>query len=359
MHNEQYAFDKRIVVRRKKKAVLVVICSVIIFTSVYILIHKMANKANSETKNVSVVHNHGQATNKKDSSMVQDDKNTKIKEEFHFSSKRAYNNKMPISATTEEHSKELEKRRRNLINISENKLIQRAELGIPDAAPVFNSGCIRGNNSLAAIARANPNSIFVNGANKSKIVALTFDDAPDSKDTPKLLDILKDQGVKATFFLIGKKINGCENIVERAYDEGHLIAGHTYTHPALTKISSQQVESELTGVDDKIYSVIGRRIVFIRPPYGDINQSVDNTYNRLNYKAVLWSIDTLDWQNHDKNKIINTVMAKASTDDIILCHMDGTDGATLEAVPELIKNLKDKGYSFERVDQLLDIKGYK
>lgn len=320
MLEQQVTTEKRKIIRRKRKAILAVICSVTIIVSVSISAHKISNIVNPETKSVVVATHAGQATTYEE----------------------VANGKL----------------RKNLKYIDGKGWIQSVEKEIPDTAPNYTAGSIRGSNPLSMTAKSNPNLIFINGTKKNKVVALTFDDGPDNTNTPKLLDILKEQGVKVTFFFIGKKVDGCEKVIERAYEEGHLIGGHTYNHSYLTKISSNQAEDELTKVDDKIYSVIGRKIVFIRPPCGDINQQVGNIYTKHKYKAVLWSIDTRDWENHNKNMIISNVVSRVSTSDIILLHMDGAQAATLEAMPEVIKNLKDKGYSFERVDQLLEIKGY-
>lgn len=236
---------------------------------------------------------------------------------------------------------------------------QQAELTLPEKAPVINPQLIQGKGSYATFARANPNSFFIHGFKNYKVVALTFDDGPDDVLTPKFLDYLRDEGIKVTFFFMGSRVDSYPDVVRRAYMEGHLIVSHSYTHPELAKCSDEKVQEELTKTEESLYKLIGRRPAFVRPPFGSFNQRTIDIAKKMDYKAILWSFDSQDWASKDKNKIVSNVMRNVTNNDIILMHMAGDMNCTLDAVPEIVSKLKEKGYKFERVDELLGIKGYK
>jgi peptidoglycan-N-acetylglucosamine deacetylase len=218
---------------------------------------------------------------------------------------------------------------------------------------------IRGQGKFPTLARANVDIFFVHGFAKTKSVALTFDDGPDAELTPKLLDVLKEQDVKASFFLLGNRIDSAPEVVKRAYSEGHLILSHTYSHPQLDKTSDEDIKKEMQQTEDKIYSLIGKRPALMRPPFGLVNQNVINIMKSMDYKVVAWSLDSLDWQSMNKDKIIERVMNNVNYNDVILTHMDGGKQPTLDAVPELIKQLKAKGYKFETLDTMFQVPAYK
>jgi peptidoglycan/xylan/chitin deacetylase (PgdA/CDA1 family) len=218
---------------------------------------------------------------------------------------------------------------------------------------------IRGNGGLARLARDNSVEVFVHGFKADKRVALTFDDGPDNELTPKLLDILKKCDVKVSFFVIGNRVDNAPEVLIRAVEEGHLVLNHSYSHPEFRKLDERAIKKDIMDDEDKIYSVIGLRPAIVRPPYGSVDQRINNIIKGLGYKTALWSIDTLDWQNRNKDKIISNVMSRLKDDDIILLHMNEDKTATLEAVPELIEKLKKKGYGFSTLDEMLEINAYK
>jgi len=126
-------------------------------------------------------------------------------------------------------------------------------------------------------------------------IAITFDDGPGLV-TAAVLDILKANNVKTTFFVIGSNIAGNEALLQRAFNEGHQIASHTWSHPDLTTLSPSQMLTEMSKTSDEIFRVIGVRPKFMRPPYGSVNDSVIATITGAGYKIIMWNIDTLDWQ---------------------------------------------------------------
>ncbi|KAF9178386.1 hypothetical protein BGZ51_005939 [Haplosporangium sp. Z 767] len=134
---------------------------------------------------------------------------------------------------------------------------------------------------------------------KKRTVAITFDDGP-FQYTNGLLDILKKKKVKATFFVNGDnngQIGNYKAVIQRAYKEGHQIASHTWSHADLTTLTEEKVIAEMTNLDNAIKGMIGRRPVYMRPPYGSTDPTTQAILAKLGYTIVLWSQDTNDWQH--------------------------------------------------------------
>jgi polysaccharide deacetylase family sporulation protein PdaB len=240
-----------------------------------------------------------------------------------------------------------------------SEAISRIKKYPPLTASKITASMIRGTGGFPTLARANTTEVFIHGFKNQKKVALTFDDGPDSQLTPKLLDILKKYDVKASFFVIGNRVDNSPGVLKRIAEEGHLVLNHSYTHPEFKKLDNNAIKKEILDNEEKIYSTIGLRPAIVRPPYGSVDQRVANLIKDLGYKTALWSIDTLDWQNRNKDKIISNVMSSVKTEDIILMHMNEDKTATLDAVPELIEKLKKSGYGFVTLDEMLEVNAYK
>ena len=135
----------------------------------------------------------------------------------------------------------------------------------------------------------------------SREILLTFDDGPHPIHTPKLLDILKAQGIKAIFFVLGQNLESHkgQEIIQRAVREGHYIGNHTYSHANLTKLNDAQIRDEI----EKTQALIGQWAgdeKLLRPPYGAHNELVDRVARDLGYRLVFWNVDTLDWHKNYK-----------------------------------------------------------
>ena len=130
---------------------------------------------------------------------------------------------------------------------------------------------------------------------ENPVLALTFDDGPHPVYTPQLLDGLKKRGIKASFFLMGKNIAGNEAIVQRMYDEGHLIGNHTFDHVRLSKLNDTEACSQITKTSNAIYEIIGQYPTYVRPPYGEWREGLDCTVTML---PVFWDVDPLDWNKN-------------------------------------------------------------
>ena len=185
-------------------------------------------------------------------------------------------------------------------------------------------------------------------AGQPKYVALTFDDGPSRKCTPVLLDGLKERDVHATFFLMGKNIEGNEDIVKRMSDEGHLIGNHSYEHIQLTKAGPEAVCEAVEHTQKQIEAITGKRPEYIRPPYGDWNEELEE---EIGMTPVLWSADSLDWKLKDTGKILRRVLKDVKDGDIILLH--DIFSSSVEAALELIDILQKEGYVFVTADELL------
>lgn len=208
-------------------------------------------------------------------------------------------------------------------------------------------------------AKKYPSNLYINGQNENKVVALTFDDGPDPVNTPKIIKVLRDNNIQGTFFCIGKQIESCKSVIKQAYADGDIIANHSWSHKDFTTINAAEINNEVTLTENEINKVIGERSALIRPPYGDINDDVQNYLTVLNYKNIIWSTDTLDWEQREVANIVKNVVENVRPGEIILMHCNEDKKVTTEALPQIISKLKERGYSFVTVDKLLDIPAYK
>ena len=182
----------------------------------------------------------------------------------------------------------------------------------------------------------------------SKKICLTFDDGPDGRYTELLLDGLKERGVKATFFITGKKAEEFPEIVKRMSEEEHLIGNHTYSHMQLAKGKEEQFKKELQKTNEIIKALTGEQPTFVRPPYGAWEKKFED---ELNMFPVLWTIDPLDWCSDNADSVVRSVIAKAGENDIILMHDQYKSSVT--AALQIVDELKAKGYEFVTVDEIL------
>ncbi|MCX2180512.1 polysaccharide deacetylase family protein [Streptomyces sp. SKN60] len=186
---------------------------------------------------------------------------------------------------------------------------------------------------------------------KAKCIALTFDAGP-GEDTPKLLDILKEKQVHATFFLLGQKhVLRYPQVVKRISDEGHEVANHTWTHQILTGLDAAEVRDELSRTQDAIAKITGKKPTLMRPPQGRTDDTVSDVSRELGLSQVLWSITAKDYSTEDTALIRRRVLDQAHGDGIILLH--DIYGGTVPAVPGIIDELKRRGYTFVTVPQLI------
>ena len=181
-----------------------------------------------------------------------------------------------------------------------------------------------------------------------KMVALTFDDGPDSKTTPQALEILKRYNAKATFFMVGQNVAGNEAIIKRVKQEGHQIGLHTWDHPVLTKLPIETVKKEIFDTQTAIYNVVGIKPMITRPPYGAINQTIQKV---IDQSFIMWDVDSLDWKSRNTKSIMQEI-AKTKPGSIILMH--DIHQTSIDALPSVLQYLQEKGYTLVTVDELLE-----
>nr|WP_078857161.1 polysaccharide deacetylase family protein [Streptomyces sp. NBRC 109706] len=183
-----------------------------------------------------------------------------------------------------------------------------------------------------------------------KCIALTFDSAP-SEHTPELLEILREEEVPVTFFLMGRNhIETYPELVQQMVDEGHELANHTWTHPRLTEIEPEEVREELRRTQEAVEELTGITMTLMRPPQGRTNDEVGDISRELGLAQILWSVTAKDYETTDSDLIRSRVLDGADEDGIILLH-DLYDG-TVPAVPGIIEELKAEHYTFVTVSQL-------
>ena len=180
-------------------------------------------------------------------------------------------------------------------------------------------------------------------------VALTFDDGPNAKYTPLLLEGLRKRNIHATFFLLGENIPKNEELLLRMQKDGHLIGCHTWSHVQLDKISPSRASREILKTNSLIYHITGTYPTCLRPPYGAWKKDLELPVTML---PVFWDVDTLDWQSQNPESILDIVRQNVQDGSIILMH-DSYD-SSVRAALAITDELTEKGYDFVTADQLLD-----
>lgn len=188
----------------------------------------------------------------------------------------------------------------------------------------------------------------------SKRVYLTFDAGYENGTTPKILDILKEQKVCATFFLVGDYLKKEPELVKRMVEEGHIIGNHTWSHPDLTKLSKEQYKEELEKFEDYYHKLTGKKLMkILRPPAGTFSERSLTIADELGYYNIFWSLAYKDWEV-DKQRgweyAYNEVMKRIHPGAIILLHPVSKDNR--DALEKIIVDLKAKGYEFAPITKL-------
>jgi peptidoglycan-N-acetylglucosamine deacetylase len=183
-------------------------------------------------------------------------------------------------------------------------------------------------------------------------IAMTFDDGPSSENTPRLLEMLKQRNIKATFFLIGENAAANPDLVRRILAEGHEIGNHSWTHPQLSKLSDDRVTAEITKTQDAIKDASGYTPTLLRPPYGAITaRQREWIENQFGLNIILWSVDPLDWKRPGASVITQRILSQVRPGAIILSH--DIHKQTIDAMPATLDGLISKGYKFVTVTQLI------
>src|SRR5699024_3218944 len=188
-----------------------------------------------------------------------------------------------------------------------------------------------------------------------KVIAFTFDDAPDEIYTPRILDVLKKHDAKATFFLLGARVEKYPHIVRQIHEEGHIIGNHTYWHLELTKTGVANMIWEINKNERAIKSVIDKEMKLFRAPYGALNEEMVKKLREMGYLGIGWSIDSEDWRGISKEEIKKRVLNDMHPGSIVLMHAAGNVPGTPEALDELLTYLKKNGYQFVTIPDMWKI----
>lgn len=203
---------------------------------------------------------------------------------------------------------------------------------------------------IMPIAGEMPSSVQRGGPaeTESKKIALTFDDGPHPVYTRRMLEVLEEQQVPATFFLLGQNIEKYGEVVKEISEAGHLIGNHTYHHVQITTMPAEQAYEEIVQTNLLIENLTGKGTEYVRPPFGTWNEGLEP---RLDFIPVMWTIDTQDWMTQNADRIVSQVVKNAKDNDIILMH-DSYE-STVRAVERIIPLLKADGFEFVTVDETI------
>ncbi|MDD7311439.1 MAG: polysaccharide deacetylase family protein [Clostridiaceae bacterium] len=185
----------------------------------------------------------------------------------------------------------------------------------------------------------------------SKVCSLTFDAAWGNEDTQQLIDILGKYNIKATFFVVGEWVDKYPESVKALHDAGHEIMNHSDNHPYFTKLSAEQIKTQLNTCNEKIAAITGVTPILFRPPYGDYNDSVVATVRECGMYCIQWDVDSLDWKDPTPDQICQRVLKRVQPGSIVLFHNAAKN--TPAALPSVIEGLIQQGYSMVPVSQLI------
>ena len=197
---------------------------------------------------------------------------------------------------------------------------------------------------------AEPAAAIVN--ENGPMIALTFDDGPYPKVTGHILDVLEKNGVCATFFVLGSRIEGHEDMLTRMDELGCEIGNHSFSHADLTRLSKADCQRELSDTDAEIRRVTGHEASVVRPPYGYYNKTVMSAAER---PLILWTVDANDWRGKAPGEIADYVIQQAKEGSVILMHDQQTQ--TADAMEMIIPTLIEEGFRFVTVSELIRLTG--
>jgi len=189
-------------------------------------------------------------------------------------------------------------------------------------------------------------------------VALTFDDGPGPL-TPAVLDVLAEQGATATFFVRGSQVNGQEEVLRRALDEGHLLGNHSWSHPDLARVPGAEAAEELRRTTEAIRDATGLHTCLFRPPFGSSSRELVNLAATQGLMTIGWDISTRDWEGagSDQDEILDRAVRGARRGSILLMHDGGEERtALLAALPGIVGGLRARGFSTVALDGLLSLR---
>ncbi len=185
-------------------------------------------------------------------------------------------------------------------------------------------------------------------------IAITFDDGPHKTFTPRLLDILAKRGIKATFFVLGQRVEAEPQVARQIVAQGHEIAEHSWSHPNLGKMSDANVRGQLQRSRAAILKATGVAPKVFRPPYGSFSERQRRwAYQEFGYPTILWDVDPLDWKRPGASVVADRILSRTQPGSIILVH--DIHSQSVDAIPQVLDTLLSRGYRFVTVSELLKL----
>jgi len=193
--------------------------------------------------------------------------------------------------------------------------------------------------------------IYSVGTDEKK-ASITFDCAWGADDIPQILEILRNEDVKASFFIVGQWAEKYPDMVKAIAEDGHDIANHSYSHLRMGALDRSRIISEISNCGRKLEELTGRKVELFRPPYGDYSNNVVSVAEDLGYYTIQWSVDSLDWKPElSGEEIVERVTGRIEPGSIILFHNDTRQ--TVKVLPGIISSLKKQGYKLVPVSELI------
>ena len=191
---------------------------------------------------------------------------------------------------------------------------------------------------------------------EEKKVAISFDASWGAEKTPQILETLREEGLKTTFFLTGFWVEKYPDMVEKIAAEGHEIGNHTYSHPHLNQLGEKEIEQEVQKVHDMIKEVTEQDPTLFRPPFGEYSNKVIKVLDKMGYKTIQWSVDSLDWKDLTQEEIAKRVLGGLHEGAIVLFHNNAK--YTADALPLVIQGAREKGYTIVPISELIYHENY-
>ena len=189
---------------------------------------------------------------------------------------------------------------------------------------------------------------------EEKVIYLTFDAGYENGNVEKILDVMRDEGVKGSFFILGNLIDRNPDLVLRMANEGHIVCNHTVNHRNLTNASVKKFNEEVLGLEEKYESLTGKKMAkYFRPPEGTFSENMLKMAQNLGYKTVFWSFAYADWDNGaqmSKEVAMNKILTNLHNGEIMLLHPTSATNAAI--MKDLIRELKVQGYRFATLDEM-------
>jgi peptidoglycan/xylan/chitin deacetylase (PgdA/CDA1 family) len=201
--------------------------------------------------------------------------------------------------------------------------------------------------------------VYRRGNQRLKRIALTFDDGPSADFTPQVLEILERYNVKATFFLLGRNVERSPELARRVVSKGHAVGNHSYSHANLKKLRPELIREEISKAETVIASATGVRPTLFRAPFGRLNRTVVKEADAAGCAVIQWSLSPRDWAMPKDRRIARRVVSRARNGTIVLLHDAGSRSVfenrtnTVAALPSIIESLRDEGFEFVTVPELL------